>query len=230
MPTYFIGIDLAWGEKNASGFCVLQKSEGHLEIVELQLLYSIEEIFQAVKKYQNSTLYVGVDAPLIVPNREGNRAIEKAFNKDFAPYKIAMLPVNRNIMTQYTDIIRSETLYTLLNTLTFTQGKLTLFEVYPHATIAVCFHNNKILPYKRKKGRNSTFIREQLLIYRSFLEAVIESHTIFSENIELLKGKNLKHYEDKLDAITSAYTLYYTQNNPHKIYKLEDKELFITPI
>ena len=85
--SYYIGIDLAWGEKNPSGFCVLactNSSHAKIELIELKLLYSIDEILTELKKYENSTVALGIDAPLVIPNETGNREIEKAFNKDFA--------------------------------------------------------------------------------------------------------------------------------------------------
>mgnify|MGYP000514810612 CR=1 FL=1 len=229
----YIGIDLAWGEKNLSGFCVLTPLENTLKILEIKLLHTLDEITDEIKKYLAHQIYVGVDAPLLIPNESGNREIEKAFNKDFSKYKISMLPVNRKLLTKFSPKIRSEVLYEKLSSLGFSRdlkAKKALFEVYPHATIALCFNDNKILPYKRKKGRDTLFIKEQLKIYQNYLQSVCEPDSIFEEDIDLLKGKSLKDYEDKLDSFTSAYTLLYCKNKPHKIYKLDNIDTFITPI
>ena len=230
---YFIGIDLAWGETNASGFCVFKESKDSLEIVELTLLQSLDDIVKRVEKYSVHKISIGIDAPIIVPNESGNRKIEKEFIHDFSQYKISMLPVNRDLLTKYTTLIRGEALYLKLLNIGFSReidAKKRVFEVYPHATIAVCFNNYKILPYKRKKGRDTPFIRKHLAIYRDFLSPLFMNPSSFFENLEELRGKGLKGYEDKLDAITCAYTLYYTQMNPYKTYKLEGIDTFITPI
>ena len=233
MDELFIGIDLAWGEKNSSGFCVLEFKENKLQIVELKLLDSLEDILKAIQKYSARKISIGVDAPLIINNESGNREIEKEFNKDFAKYKISMLPVNRTILQKYSPNLRSEELYQKLTDLGFqrdTNANRVLFEVYPHSTIAVAFYEYKILPYKRKKGRSVVFIREQLGIYKEYISSALSLNGFLEEDILSLKGKALKEYEDKLDAITAAYTYYYCQNNASKFYKLNGVETFLTPI
>ena len=229
----YIGIDLAWGEKNLSGFSVLIFQNGQLQLKEAKLLHSLHGIIEEIKKYLLFNVYVGIDAPLVIPNVSGNRAIEKAFNRDFSTHKISMLPVNRTLFTKFAPTIRSETLFIALSTLGFTRdmgAKKVIFEVYPHATIAVCFNDYKILPYKRKKGRNVAFIRSQLIIYREYLLKVCGIHPLFEVAVESLQGKALKEYEDRLDAVTSAYTLFFCRYNRHKIYQLEGIDTFITPL
>ena len=230
---YFIGIDLAWGEKNPSGFSVAIESGKKLKILDSKLLLSIDEIVQEVQKYDEQRVLIGVDAPLLVPNESGNREIEKNFNRDFAQYKISMLPVNKKLLTKYTQNIRSVELFKELSKLGFKRDfkhSKTIFEVYPHSTIATLFHNNKILPYKRKKGRDTAFIKEQLLIYQNYLKREFKSHEILKVNLSLLRGKSLKEYEDKLDSLTSALSIYYSYNFGAKVYQLEGVDTFVTPL
>jgi len=226
-------IGLAWGEKNLSGFCVLEQGKNKLKILDIKLIKSIDEILNEIQKYKNCKVFVGVDAPLVVPNETGNREIEKKFNKDFAKYKISMLPVNTKLLTKYSPKIRSEELFLKLTNLGFKRdynANKVIFEVYTHSTIAVCFNNYKILPYKRKKGRNTEFIKHQLNIYKKYLQKVLYKHEILDSNIELLRGQGLKDYEDKLDSITCAYTMHYCQNNESKFYQVNGVDTFLTPI
>lgn len=230
---YYIGIDLAWGEKNPSGFCVLKHDEGKPEVVELSLQLDIDTIFSKIKSYFENDLYVGIDAPLEIPNKEGNREIEKAFNKDFAKYKISMLPVNRKIMAKYSASIRSEDLFYKLKGCGFEsdfEEQKSLFEVYPHATIAVCFNNYEILPYKRKKGRDKAFIQAKLKEYATYLNGVVESEYLQNTEIDDFTSCELKEYEDKLDAITSAYTLWHCKRNMCKFYSINKRVRFVTAI
>jgi len=229
----FIGIDLAWGEKNLSGFCVLQESKTKLKILDIKLLKSIDEIVNEIQKYKHLHVYVGVDAPLVVPNENGNREIEKKFNKDFAKYKISMLPANRKLLTKYSPKIRSEELFHKLSTCGFKRdykNDKVVFEVYTHSTIAMCFNNHEILPYKRKKGRDTEFIKEQLDIYRKYLKKEILTHDIFKVDISTCRGQKLKDYEDKLDAVTCGYCMFYCQKNEAKFYQVDGKDTFVTPI
>nr|WP_321266598.1 DUF429 domain-containing protein [uncultured Sulfurimonas sp.] len=229
----YIGIDLAWGEKNLSGFCVLAPYKKSLKILDVKLLKSIDEIVLEIQKYEKYRVYIGVDAPLLVPNEDGNRECEKNFNRDFAKYKISMLPINRKLLTKYNSNIRSEELYKKVQDDGFKRdynSDKVIFEVYPHSTIAMLFNNHKILPYKRKKGRNTEFIREQLSIYKKYLSKVIFPHTILKSDVSGLKGKALKSFEDMLDAITCAYTIYFCQKSEARFYQVANEDIFVTPI
>ena len=233
MSKIFIGIDLAWGEKNLSGFCAIQDGRQKLKILDVKLLKSIDDILLEIQKYENHQVYVGVDAPLVVPNETSNRDIEKNFNKDFAKYKISMLPANRKLLSKYSPNIRSEELFTRLTELGFErnyESNKVVFEVYTHSTIAVCFNSFKILPYKRKKGRGTAFIKKQLDIYKSYLKKVMLQHDVLEENLSALKGQKLKDYEDKLDSLTCAYTMAYCQENESAFYQVDGVDTFVTPI
>ena len=239
MNKIFIGIDLAWGDKNLSGFCALELSTSEktskpkLKILDVKLIKSIDEILQEIDKYKEHQVYVGVDAPLVIPNETGNREIEKNFNKDFSSYKISMLPANRKILKKYSPNIRSEELYTKLDSLDFKRdyaSNKVLFEVYTHSTIAMLWNDHKILPYKRKKGRDTAFIKEQLSIYTKYLKKAVASHKLFKEDIPLMRGQKIKDYEDKLDSITCAYSMYHCLYYDKKFYQVDGKDTFVTPI
>ena len=230
---YFIGIDLAWGEKNLSGFSVVISSGKKLKILDSKLLFSIDEIVQEIQKYTQYRVLIGIDAPLVVPNESGNREIEENFNRDFAQYKISMLPVNQKLLTKYTQNIRSVELFKKLSQLGFKrdfQATKTVFEVYPHSTIATLFHNNKILPYKRKKGRDISFIKEQMSVYQNYLKKEFTTHEILKADLSLLRGKSLKEYEDILDSLTCILSIYYSATFGAKVYKLDGIDTFVTPL
>ena len=229
----YIGIDLAWGEKNPSGFCLATSSKNKLKIIDVKLIFTIDEIIEEILRYKESKIYIGVDAPLVVPNEEGNREIEKEFNKDFARYKISMLPANRKLLTKYSPNIRSVELFDRLSELGFKRDYASdkvIFEVYTHSTIAMLWNKHEILPYKRKKGRDTAYIKEQLGIYKKHLLKGFSSHAILKQDLSLLKGKKLKDYEDMLDALSSAYCIYYCKENEAKFYKLDGTDTFVTPI
>lgn len=202
----YIGIDLAWSENNYSGVTLLDDNK----IIHTGVLSNLNEVISFIKKYPNAI--IGVDAPLIVNNQTGNRSIEIEFLKDYSSKKLGVYPVNRNLMLKYSNVIVGEE---LVENVPQKLGK-ELFEVYPHATIMNCFHGT-VLPYKRKKGRNTKYIREQLKILQSYLQKVLEGD--FYKDIDELKGIKLKHYEDMLDSIVCAYTLFYCQKNKHKTYE-----------
>lgn len=232
---FFIGIDLAWGETNPSALAVLSNDEKP-ELLECGLYYGIEEMVKLIETYaEKGPVTVGVDAPLKVPNETGNRETEKAFLRDFSRYRIGMLPVNRTLMTRHFGGVKGEVLLERLQALGFElslDGERGAAEVYPHATIAVCFNDNRILPYKRKKGRSTEDVKAALAVYQGYLKTALKSHSLLDAPISELKGKSLKEYEDRLDGITAAYTLWFCTRHPDrcKHYAPEGEALFITPI
>ena len=46
-------IGLAWGEKNLSGFCVLEQGKNKLKILDIKLIKSIDEILNEIQKGMN---------------------------------------------------------------------------------------------------------------------------------------------------------------------------------
>jgi predicted RNase H-like nuclease len=208
----FIGIDLAWSDNHLSGVALIENDE----VLFCDTMDSLNDIAQFIKKYPEAQ--VGIDAPLLVVNQDGNREIEKLFLQDYSSKKLGVYPVNRNLLQNSSGLIRSEVLVNMIPQ----ELGINLFEVYPHATILECFHG-KVLPYKRKKSRNTDFIRLQLHILQEYLQQNLKGD--FAVNISELKGKALKNHEDKLDAIVCAYTLTYCENNPYKLYG----DIFMVP-
>jgi predicted RNase H-like nuclease len=201
----YIGIDLAWSSKNNSGVAIIENNQ----VEYCDILPSLDDVINFISQHPDAI--VGVDAPLVVENETGNRDIEIEFLKDFAKYKLGVYPVNKKLLEfdgKITGIELRENISQKLGS--------TLFEVYPHATILRCFHG-KVLPYKRKKGRDTAFIKEQLNILQNYLQNSLQGE--FLTNISKLKGKSLKEHEDKLDAIVCAYTLYYCHKHRCKKYK-----------
>jgi predicted RNase H-like nuclease len=202
----YIGIDLAWSPHNPSGVALLEDNK----VLISDIMTGVDEIVKFINCYPNAK--VGIDAPLLVNNQTGNRIIEKEFLKDYGSKKLGVYPVNRELLTKNHSIIVGEE---ICKQIPQTLGQ-NLFEVYPHVTIMNCFHG-AVLPYKRKKGRNTAFIKEQLKILQTYISENLDGD--FYQDIDCLKGKALKLHEDRLDAIICAYTLLYCKSNPFKVYE-----------
>lgn len=195
--TSYLGIDLAWGRKNFSALTLMQGNR----VIQTVYLQSDEEILDYIHTVKPDK--IAVDAALEVKNESGTRAVESALLKDFAQYKLGIYPINKKIMDRLYGGNRAENLFAQLNEYTLREN---LFEVYTHATIIRCFTQNCVLPYKRKKGRTTAFVKEQLTLLQTFLlEATngLEPYDIGGSNT-----RELKIIEDKLDSIVCAYTLY----------------------
>lgn len=202
----YLGIDLAWSSNNFTSLALLEENS-LLEVMDLQTTQDITAYIKDTKPDM-----IGVDAPLFIENEEGNRQIEKDFLKDFSKYKLGAYPVNRTLFQRLYKEIRGEE---IVNSIEYTLRE-NLFEVYPHATIIQLFTHNHVLPYKRKKGRDVLFIKEQLQRYSEYLSTYITD--IPDMNIKQSKGKKLKTIEDRLDAICCALTLWYAFEHGHHSY------------
>jgi predicted RNase H-like nuclease len=204
---FYLGIDLAWSKNNFSALTILEDNK----LIETVYLQSDEEILE----YINQTMpdMIGVDAALEVKNETGNRIIENQILKEYAKYKLGVYPINKNIMDKLYGGNRAEELFAKLDNYKLREN---LFEVYTHATILRCFTKDRVLPYKRKKGRTTPFIKEQLEILQNYLDEVVEG--IEPYNISESKSKDLKEIEDKLDSIVCAYSLYASNLNGYESY------------
>jgi predicted RNase H-like nuclease len=203
----YLGIDFAWSKNNFSALTILEDNK----FIETVYLQSDEEILEYIQK--NTPDMIGVDAALEVKNETGNRIIENQILKEYAKYKLGVYPINKNIMDKLYGGNRAEELFAKLDNYKLREN---LFEVYTHATILRCFTKDRVLSYKRKKGRTTPFIKEQLEILQNYLDEVVEG--IEPYNISEFKSKDLKEIEDKLDSIVCAYSLYASNLNGYESY------------
>ena len=89
---YFVGLDLAWGEKRPTGVAVLDDGG---KLVHVSAQTDDASIRKAVEKFVEGPCVVGIDAPLIVENETGNRPAEAALNKDFRAFQSGAHPANK---------------------------------------------------------------------------------------------------------------------------------------
>ena len=193
----YLGVDFAWSKNNFSALALLEDDR----FIECVYLKNDEDILEYI--HQTKPDIIGVDAALEVNNESGNRIIENMILKDFAKYKLGVYPINKNIMNKLYGGNRAQELFAKLEKYPLREK---LFEVYTHASIIRCFTKNRVLPYKRKKGRTTPFIKDQLEILQTYLSNVIDSMPKYE--IQNLKSKDLKEIEDRLDAMVCAYSLF----------------------
>ena len=240
----FVGIDLAWSEKNSSGMAILEGSREKLKLIFHGNLLSDEEILEVIKeKVKEKNAIISIDAPLIVPNKTGRRVAEKLVGDLFRKYHAGAHPSNRNRLSSWTGTIRGEEISKLLIKEGFQHNpnfkKLEetrkFFEVYPHPSMVVLFNLDMILRYKSKPKRDYDFRWEEFKKYQSYLgelKSLSLPNEIIKIDVRTLRGKALKKYEDILDAIFCAYLSFYHWKYPDKCSVLGNmKEGYIsTPV
>jgi predicted RNase H-like nuclease len=208
---YFVGLDLAWGEKNHTGVAVVDSDGRLLYVGAARDDASIEA---AVGPYVSGECLVAIDAPLIVRNPGGARPCETALNRDFHRFEAGAHPANtENPAFRNPRGGRIATALALDMDPTSSSQRRAI-EVYPHPASVVLFELDKTLKYK--KGSFETR-RSELLRLMTLIEGLDRATPRLRVNhnvswVELRKRVEaatrpvqLDRDEDPVDAVVCAY-------------------------
>lgn len=221
----FIGIDLAWSPRNRSGAAVLRGDAGGGALVDVALLGNDAEIVAYIERHAgDGPAIVAVDAPLSVPNATGRRPCEAELQRVFGPYQAGPHPANRGLLA-FGGVVRGEALVGALSAYGFTcaaeiaagEPARRVVEVFPHPATIALFGLPRTLKYKKA---NQPARREEALAdwrrYQdclrqlAFADPPLAGHAPFlSEPVSELRGRALKGYEDRADALLCAYVALY---------------------
>ena len=233
---YFVGIDLAWSDKNSSGIAILKGDNKQAKLVSSGIVHSDDDIINYIKSNINENdAHIGIDAPLIVPNEEGRRIAEAIVSDLFRKYHAGAHPSNRKRLSQWSGKIRGEEISRLLEKEGYnhdpfiSKGEISrkFYEVFPHPSMVVLFNMDLILKYKLKPKRDYEYRWNEFKKYQEYLKNISTlslPDEIVNKDVTKLKGKALKNYEDLLDAVFCAYICYYSWLNPEKCKVLGSME------
>ena len=223
MSTRFIGVDLAWSPRNNSAAVVLE-AEGERArcIAHCERLGDDEEMLAFIREAGGSgPALIAIDAPLIVPNEEGARPVDRQITRLFGRYGAGCYPAYRNrpgSCTRGEEIVAKLTHYGFVQDPYVQQRAVTrtVFEVYPHPAMLALFHLEQTIKYKARPNRTLDFRRRELARLRACLvgleghePAVSSPPAVTDRDLNALRGTALKRYEDLLDAAICAYIAYY---------------------
>lgn len=222
----FVGVDLAWKECNNSGLAVFHRAEDGTRAAQfLNEAGALDSIVNFILEHRAETTVVAIDAPLIITNESKRRNCETLISRRFGGAQASAHSTNREL---YPDA-RSVKLAQLLEAEGFrhctapdaswsAEGHW-FFEVYPHPAQVVLFERERIIPYKRKKGRTVADQRGGLEVLRSEIQSRIlgdkafwssaEIDRLLSVDLNSLRGQALKLYEDSIDAIFCSYLAFH---------------------
>ena len=222
MTSTFIGVDLAWSEKNPSGLAVARGDERTAEIVLLSAeTRSYRELAEAIGSLagrSNETTVVAIDAPLVVTNAEGCRPCERALSKVFGSAGASTHSSNLGTFAGGLGPPRFEALLAELSfhhaadpDLARTPGRW-MVEVYPHPAFVNLFALAQRVAYKKgsveNRRRGLQTVRELLAALRErdpSLEPGEFGRTLHGRDLLRVAGAGLKAVEDQLDAWLCAY-------------------------
>lgn len=220
---YFVGLDLAWGEKNQSGVAVIE-SDGRL--LHLSVEQDDDAIIDTIAKYTGDEYWVAIDAPLIVNNATGQRPCEAALNRDFQRFEAGARPAFTD-KSEFKDP-RGARLATRLGLDMDPESRAgrRAIEVYPHPATIVLFDLEKTLKYKRGDFGSR---QRNLLELMSHIEKLDDASPRLRVNrnmawVELRKRVEaatrpgqLDRDEDSVDAVVCAYVALYRYRRPEDV-------------
>jgi predicted RNase H-like nuclease len=222
-PPVFIGLDLAWSDRNRTGGAVI--CDGVL-VAATGLLTDDDaiEAFIASHLPEGAPAVIGVDAPLRVPNPRGRRRADHEVSLAWGKFDAGAYPANRTLLAR-NGVVRGEALVARLHrrcgcveTAPIPQqgtGRY-ICEVFPHPAHVILFGLPRTLKYKRKPGRTPERVAAEFARYQQHLAALCHADpplagldTFTSIAAGRLRGQQLQQLEETLDAITCAYVVYY---------------------
>ena len=234
---YFVGLDLAWGEKKQTGVAAIDAGG---RLLHVGIAQDDASIIDAVAPFTGEDCLVAIDAPLIVNTPTGYRPAETAFNRDFQKFDAGAYPANTS--NPLFNPPRAAVLATTLglNMDPASSANRRAIEVYPHPATVVLFGLEKTLKYK--KGSFGDRQRE-LLKLMDLIEGLDNETPRLRANrsvawVELrrrveaaAKPSQLDRDEDAVDAVIAAYVALYWYHRPQDVTIYGDYETgyIVTP-
>ena len=221
---YFVGVDLAWGERNTTGVAVVDAG-GSLRHV--AAASDDADILAQLAPYVAGPCLVAVDAPLVVTNATGTRPGEKALNRDFRRFDAGAYPANTGL-AWFADGGRGGRLCRALDLDLDPRSASPrkALEVFPHAAGVVLFGLDRTLKYKHKPGRDFAQLHSELRRLIGYLEGLGDAappldvrdnddwrHLTKSVHAATRKA-DLRRAEDPIDAVLCAYVALFAWTRP----------------
>ncbi len=231
MRNYLVGIDLAWGEKNPDGLCIIESSGEHAEITSIELSHGDDQLLERLAALPDSApAILAIDAPLVCNNHTGSRPVDRLTHSVFGRWKCGCHPANTQLVQ------RPQRLLKKINALGFAtgwSGNRYVMEVYPHPAIVAWFNLAERIPYKRGRvaARRKEFSRLQSLILKHVPE-LFPRLMINESTRQLLTQPWTKNIEDLTDALLCALIAcwhYYHHGQQSLILGDCDNGFIVTP-
>ena len=228
---HYIGVDLAWGQRQPTGVAVLD-AEGRLLAV--GAARTDQEILDLLAPYAAGECLVALDAPIIVRNPTGNRPAEAALNKDFARFDAGAHPSNTG-KAEFRDQPRAATIAAGLGLdVNPRSGRARrAIEVYPHPATVALFRLGRTLKYKNKPGRDLERLRAELLALVRLVEGLADAEPplhVDGPSVDVPaagawralrtaveragRKSELRVVEDQVDAVLCAYIARFATERP----------------
>lgn len=220
---YFVGLDLAWGEKNQTGVAVIDSGG---RVLHVGVAQDDDDIAAAIEPYVSGDCLVAIDAPLIVKNPTGHRPCERDLNRDFQRFDAGARPAFTE-RPEFKHPRGARIAAALgLDLDPSSPSSRRAIEVYPHPATVALFGLDKTLKYKRGTFGDR---QRELLRLMTFIEDLDTATPRLRANrnvgwVELRKRieaatrpGQLDRDEDPVDALLCAYIALYWYHRPEDV-------------
>jgi predicted RNase H-like nuclease/ppGpp synthetase/RelA/SpoT-type nucleotidyltranferase len=217
---HYVGIDLAWGQKNPTGVAVL---DADARLLHVEAVRSDDEVVASVAAYVEGDCLVAIDAPLVVTNATGSRPAEQQLGADFRVHDAGPHPSNTGKPEFAGGVTRGATVAKRLKLdLDPRSGRRRrAIEVYPHPATIVLFGLEKVVRYKQKPGRDLELLRSELLRLMGLVETRVTTNAAWDalrEAVETAHQKaQLRRVEDQVDAVLCALVAHFVDHHPDQV-------------
>ncbi len=209
-----VGIDLAWGERNGDGLCLLEAADGSARVVETAHVFGDGALLAWLEaRLPPAPVPAALlfDAPLVCPNATGSRPADRQTHTHFGRFHAGAHPANRALCPRPLRLAEA-----VVARLGFEIGwarpraSRLAVEVFPHPAAVRWLGLERIVKYKRPPvaSRRAEFARMQGLLgagVRQRFPALEQNEALG----EVLAAPWTKPAEDRLDALVCALVGYH---------------------
>jgi predicted RNase H-like nuclease len=211
-PQLIVGIDLAWGDRNPDGVCVIEATPRRARVRQLGLTYGDAELLSWFDQHVgNAPALVMVDAPIVCPNLTGTRPVDRLTHVHFGRYKCGCYPANLTKCPRPPRVAAALVERGLSIGWELNDGVTRLVaEVYPHPAMVRLFDLTERVPYKKGTvvQRRREFRRLQKLIQQCLAEHFPRLE-LDEATEKLLAARWTKNVEDQTDGFFCALIGYW---------------------
>ncbi|MEM0897913.1 MAG: DUF429 domain-containing protein [Verrucomicrobiota bacterium] len=207
MRVTILGVDLAWGPRNADGVFALRLNNGRVREAASFLTKGDEELMELVSRFsrESSRTLLAIDAPIVCPNSTGSRPVDRLTHVHFGKFHAGCYPANLTKCPRPAAIMKELQGHGYVADWVTRHSTRLAVEVYPHTAMVRWFRLDRILKYKKGvvAEKRKEFLRLQSL-FRKFLSRNHPGLQRFASVRKLLEEPWSKPVEDRTDALACA--------------------------
>ncbi len=239
----FVGLDLAWTTRNESGICWLE-GDSRENLCCTRLDAAVCETQSLARELAAAkSAVVTIDAPVLYTSE---RWVEREISRCFSRYKLGAHSAHAAWKHGYragvdlgAALVERGFTCDPNPILSGDRQRPVAVEVFPHTIHVVLFGLSERLPYKRKRGRDTSSLQRAMQEYQTHLRALIGrecpgvlEHPAVQDALDqdragVARGRELKRLDDTLDGLTCALAAWLIWDQPNRWEVLGDQNGYV---